>query len=131
MRPGTKLALVAVLSAAVTAFVLLTAGAVFDDPVSLPPDTVDAPPAGPGEALRSEEPPERRPVLSDLRPSRDELDFLREALVAERRRRRAARVRPGDTGIEILSRAFDERSDVTDLLSDFDTFAAHVRPAEG
>ena len=64
-------------------------------------------------------------------PIPEEAEFLRAALAEERRRRLAAVIQPADTGIDILRRVVVERSDPTELMSDFDRFAARVHSASG
>lgn len=102
------------------------AGAASPAPVAPPP------PATPGLAPATPVPAAgREPALADLAPTREEADFLTRTLLEERRRLEAARFRPDDSGLEVLRRVLDERADPTDVLSDFDRFAARVRPATG
>ena len=44
---------------------------------------------------------------------------------------RAAQVRPGDSGLDILDRVLDQGLDPWPLLADFETFQAHVQSAPG
>lgn len=132
MSTGTKIVLTAVLASAVTAGALVGTGTLRNE--SPAPEAPRAEPAGPGlrEAAASGEPPPAGAAsLADLRPTGEEVAFLRKALLAERERREVARISPGDSGLDVLRRVLDHGADPTPLLADWDGFAAHVRPAGG
>lgn len=75
--------------------------------------------------------PAARRDLAPLESTEDERRFLEEALRHERCRRREAVIRPDDTGIGILRRAFRHQADIPALMRDFNAFASHVRPGGG
>ena len=128
MASSSKLVAAAVAGAIATGGLFLATGARWstDGPTKIaigdpanPPDTVDAR----SPTLESRGPLER------LAPTSDERAWLRSALLAERERRAAARIRPGDSGLEILDRVFVHGADPWPLLEDYTRFAAHVQPA--
>ncbi len=61
----------------------------------------------------------------------DELEFLREALLAERVRRAGARIRTDDNGVDILRRVLDHGADLREEMWDFAAFGARVKTGEG
>ena len=69
--------------------------------------------------------------LSDLAPTGEEVGFLRDALVAERSRRSAAVLQPGDGGLETIDRVRKSGADATALLWDWSAVRARVRTGEG
>jgi hypothetical protein len=69
--------------------------------------------------------------LTALEPTPEEIEWLSKTLQKERVRREKARIRPGDTGLDILERVIEHGADVSDLVRDFDRFQSHVHAAKG
>ncbi|MCP5070824.1 MAG: hypothetical protein GY946_30025, partial [bacterium] len=70
-----------------------------------------------------------RDALGDLDPTSAELDRLRTLLVEERLRAEAALMRPGDSGLEILTRVFDHGMDPWLVMNNSAAFRSRVRPS--
>lgn len=69
--------------------------------------------------------------LSDLAPTSEEMGFLRDALAAERVRRKAATLQPGDGGLETMDRVRKSGADATALLWDWTAVRSRIRTGEG
>ncbi len=124
MTTKMKVAAAALIAAGATAVGMLAVGASFQErPVRT------APPEGRRASVTP--PRTRKHALNELAPSADEIQFLREALVKERERREEARIRPEDSGLDILRRVLEHRADVTGLLSEYSRFRSHVRTGGG
>lgn len=125
MSTGIKLAGAAALGAAVTAVGMLALPQRADSPRARSPRN-GSHTARPSLAEATES-----SSLSDLRPTADEVAWLRRTLQAERVRRESARIRPEDSGLDILKRVVEHGADVSELIRDFERFQGHVRPAQG
>lgn len=62
----------------------------------------------------------------DLGATEEERAWLKEVLVKERERREAARIREGDTGVQILERVLDHGGDPSPLLASYEAFRAPI-----
>jgi hypothetical protein len=125
MSVGFKLAGAAVLGAAVTAVGMLAL-----------PQRADSPrarsPRNGSHTARPSPPQAAEPTsLSDLRPTADEVAWLRQMLQNERVRRESVRIRSDDSGLDILERVVQHGADVSELIRDFECFQGHVRRAQG
>lgn len=87
------------------------------------------PPATRGQGTRdarSSPTLEGAPGEMPQRISERERQFLADALVRERERVEAARIRASDSGLDVLARVIEHRADPGTLLGEFDQFQAHV-----
>lgn len=113
MTTGTKVGISALLGAAIVASGLLATDSVFRREPAV---------------ARS---PRQAMVAPDLAGTAEELAIAREVMQRDRERREQARIREGDSGLDVLRRYLEYGADITPLLADFDRFAGHVRPADG
>ncbi len=92
-------------------------------------------PAGFHDAGTRREPgPETQPTLrgadadplTALAPSEEEVEWIKGALRTERKRRDAARIREGDTGLQVMARVFKYDADPAALLRSYEAFRAPI-----
>jgi RNA polymerase sigma-70 factor (ECF subfamily) len=84
-----------------------------------------------GESGTAQAQTTRSGALDGLSPTREELEFLRGALVAERARREAARIRPEDGGLEVFDRVRKSGADLSSVLWDWTAVRGRIRTGEG